>query len=89
MMLDNDRLDIVVNSVITGLGTLKKTGVRGITILNPPLEIHPVFHYLHKKNKALIPRLESVLKKMEKTGRIRKVQEKITETLKKRTFILE
>ena len=88
-MLDQDRLDIVVNSVITGLGELEKTGIRGIRILKPPLEKHAVFHYLHKKNKALVPRLESVLREMEKAGRIRKIQEEATKALKERVFIPE
>lgn len=72
-MLDLERVDAVVTGTLTGQVILKKTGIKNIEILHPPISGFPLYHYLHKKNAHLIPELTIILEKMTKEGRIQAV----------------
>lgn len=54
---------------------IKKHNIQGISMLSPPLMQINLFHYLHKKNQSLIPRITVILEKMEKEGQIEKIRE--------------
>jgi len=79
-MLNSERIDVVVASIsqfelkniLKQLQENEKP-IQNIQILTPPLLRIPVFHYLHKKNSKLVPRLTKVLQEMEKEGLIRKL----------------
>jgi len=79
-MLESGRLDVVITDRVNGEITLEKLGFRTISSTGPVLETLPLYHYLHKKNKKLVPKLSRVLSEMERDG----VIEKITiDTIKK------
>ncbi len=50
--------------------------LEGLYVQEPPLEHVHVYHYLHKKNRALVPKLEAVLRKMREQGRIARILNK-------------
>ena len=79
-MLLNGRIDIAVDTCLTGLFTIKKEGLQGIKVTHPPLEYFPSFHYLHKKHADLVPKVEHVLCTMEKNGEIQALKDKIIKT---------
>jgi ABC-type amino acid transport substrate-binding protein len=81
-MLYAERVDIVVISEFSGLIGLKKAGLEGIKYLTPPVEVYKLYHYLHKKNKDLVPEIDLVLKDMEKEGMIKKIWDQFRETIK-------
>lgn len=73
-LLDHDRIDVAV--------TVKESGEHdvdmrfknsGIHIIGQPLYSAPLYHYIHEKNAALAPKLESVLHAMMEEGTIEKL----------------
>jgi polar amino acid transport system substrate-binding protein len=79
--LDTGRVDVVVDDRISGLAMLAHMDIKGITILEPPVTALPVYHYLHKKNKSLIPKITESLRQMEEEGKIRKIEEEVIRKL--------
>jgi len=73
LMLNLERIDIVIAERITGLSYVKRLNLEGIKVLNNPLSDVPLFHYLHKKNWDLIPKLDAVFKDMKKEGVLNKI----------------
>ncbi|MBU2713783.1 hypothetical protein [Zooshikella harenae] len=61
--LDADRVDIVV---IHESNNLALSGVKGVKVLQPPLQEIIIFHYLNKKHQKLIPALNCAIKKVKK-----------------------
>lgn len=68
------RSDIVVANRHSGVFVLKEMKLSDVKVLEPPLATFPVFHYLHKKHEALIPKLTTVLQQMQKEKTIEKIQ---------------
>lgn len=69
--LEAGRNDVVISPKVTGLVLLSQLGISGVTALDPPLLSIQLFHYLHEKHKALVPKLTATLQQMEKEGVIR------------------
>lgn len=81
-MLDAGRVDFVVTETTDGLAVVRKTGIKGIHVLDPPLMTTPVFHYLHKKHQALVPKITVSLEQMKESGRLRALLEQFLAELK-------
>ncbi len=81
-LLNKGRVDIVLTAHLTGLHGIKEAGVKGVKMLAPPVEEYALYHYLHKKNADLIPKLIPILKKMEKEGKIKNIWSQYAETFK-------
>jgi len=81
MMLSRGRIDVAVDTHLTGLYTIKKLGLQEIKVVSPALESFSSFHYLNKKHKSLIPQVEHVLSEMEKEGAILEIRNKILKGL--------
>jgi polar amino acid transport system substrate-binding protein len=75
--LETGRNDVVISPRITGLVLLSQLGIQGVTLLEPPLLSIQLFHYLHEKNRALVPQLTSTLQQMEKEGVIRNIHKQV------------
>lgn len=74
-MLNNERIDAVVAPRISAILSLADLRFKTMTILEPPLQILPLFHYLNKKHQSLVPELENVLQKMEDDGEIKQIRD--------------
>ena len=73
-ILEAGRVDLAVSSRLTGLSISGKLGFTEIRPLSPPLSTFPVFHYLHRKNADLLPRITAVLEEMESRGRFDEIE---------------
>ena len=72
-----DRIDVFVEARFNGLILIKKYNASGKIIpLNPSFQKLDIYHYLHKKNKHLINKLNDVILEMKKTGELSKLREK-------------
>ena len=74
-ILDKGRVDIVITARINGLLQLKKLNLDSIYPLSPPLSRRLVYHYLHKKHKALVPKIDRVFKEMQESGELERLRE--------------
>ena len=83
-ILHRDRVDIVITARVNGLHQLKKLNLDGIHALSPPLSREPVYHYLHKKHAALVPKIDGVFKEMQKDGTLERLREQFVGELLQR-----
>lgn len=67
-MLAAERIDVGLYERFKGLGTIEKLGLKGIRGLAPPLAVKEMFLYLHKRHRALVPKLAAALKGMKADG---------------------
>ena len=74
-MLIRDRVDIVILPRDVGLKTLKAMNLKDIRMLEPPLQRDKLYHYLHKKNEALVPKITASLQEMGKKGLIQAIND--------------
>jgi polar amino acid transport system substrate-binding protein len=74
--LDKNIVDYVVTARFNGLVQLKKLGINSIIALKPALSKKPLFHYLHKKHADLIPKVNSVIIAMVKSGELNLIRQK-------------
>lgn len=74
-MLGEKRCEVIIiahlTSIPLGLDFVKR---KGTELYQSVLQIYPLYHYLHKKNAKLLPRLATVLKEMENEGVISKIR---------------
>jgi polar amino acid transport system substrate-binding protein len=76
-MLERGRTDLVLANRISGLAALRAADLQNIQVLTPALERFPVFHYLNVKHAQLVPRLTEVLRDMEQSKRIARIQDEV------------
>jgi len=76
-MLKHDRVDLIVVTRSNGLQALKFLDFPDFKILEPPVEIYPLFHYLHIKHKEMIPKVEVVLQGMQQEGLFLKIRNQV------------
>lgn len=81
-LLEVERVDVVVETRINGLKCLQDHCISGIKPLEPPLVSKKLYHYLHKKNEILVPRISAVLKEMESQGRIHEMRKQFIAEIK-------
>lgn len=67
-LLMEGRLDFVVSSYLVGRKIGKKLGIDCLRVSGKPLVVGSMYHYLNKKNAALIPKITRTLQTMEQSG---------------------
>jgi len=80
-MLDSNRVDVAIVALTNGLKSIIDLKLAGIHATSPPIEQFPLYHYLHKKNKALVARVNKIIQDMEKSGRIKQIRNIILKNL--------
>jgi polar amino acid transport system substrate-binding protein len=65
------RLDAIVVLTLEGLTV---GGYPGVRQLDPPLFSHDLYHYLHWKNRDLVPAITEVLRCMRSEGRLQQIR---------------
>jgi polar amino acid transport system substrate-binding protein len=78
-MLDKNRLDLALYSLITGYAACNELGYSSIRHLEPPLASREMFLYLHKKHAFLTDRIASSLREMKKDGTYQAIEEEALE----------
>jgi len=74
-MLEGGRADIAITNTIAGLGVLKKLKIDTIAPVIT-LETLELFHYVHQKNKDIVPKVDAEIKKMKASGELKKLRDK-------------
>jgi len=54
-MLDLGRVDAVISLDYMGLTDIKRLNLEGIRMLTPAFHSFDIYHFVHKKHKALVP----------------------------------
>ncbi len=69
-MLKRDRFDIVFATEVSGDAVIREKGgdAYGIVKLQPPIFSTETYHYVHKKNASIIPKLEAALRSIRDEG---------------------
>lgn len=62
------RADIALTNTIDGTLSLNRCGITGIVPAGKPLAVWKLYHYLHVDHKDLVPRVDTVIKKMIASG---------------------
>ena len=80
-MLELDRIDVAIASKVSGLFLIKKFDLQSIHLLEPALQRHDLYHYLHEKNKQFTPILDKIVRTMKESGELVDLEEKLTTEL--------
>jgi len=75
-LLEIGRFDIDVLPEITELSIVKENQAKQVNIQGKRLIRVALYHYLHKKNKRLLPKITTVLQEMKARGRIEDIRAK-------------
>lgn len=70
-----DRVDIVITDRTWANLQIAAHPNSGLRILDPPLLSIPLYHYVHKRNRDLAPKLKVILEKMEKSGEAQELRQ--------------
>lgn len=68
--LEKREVDIIIAPKSTGRYIIHKEGLKDIKMVGEILQTLDLYHFLHKKNAHLIPKIVPVLQDMKKTGEI-------------------
>lgn len=71
--LDNDRIDVLISEYLEALPTINDVRLKKVGAHYPPLALKPMYHYLHKDNKEIVPTIDCVLQRMQKNGRVNEI----------------
>jgi len=74
--LHTGRSDTVILGAVGG-SLFKELGAHNIVRLEPPIHTATLYHYIHKRNKHLIPALTATLKKMNASGQLKQINDSI------------
>ena len=80
-MLKFGRFDVVVTSKVSGLYFIKNSDLQSLYTLEPALQKHELYHYLHEKNKQYIPILDETIRTMQESGELIELKEEFTSEL--------
>lgn len=81
LLLEHERVEIVITDRISGLLELKRLDFHAISALSPPLERKLTYHYLHEKHAALVPLINNILIEMEKNGELANIRQGVIDKL--------
>ena len=76
-LLLKGRGEVGIDERLDALSAMKKFNVTDIRILEPPVASIILYHYLHQRHAALLPKITAVLRKMESEGRIKAIREQM------------
>jgi len=74
-LLAQDRVDLVLYERWGGLAMLKQ--YKHVILLEPPLAVKAMYIYLHKKHRAMVPKLAQALRSLKDDGTYRRIYNKV------------
>jgi hypothetical protein len=75
-VLNERKVDVIITAYFNGLIQIKKLGYQKIKAIRPSLSRKNLYHYVHKKNKEIIPLIDEKIKEMMKSGEIEKIRKR-------------
>lgn len=82
-VLNEREVDVIITAKFNGIVQVKKLGYQKVKALEPPLSKRPLYHYVHKKHKNLIPAINKAIIEMKKSGEIEKIRKATMKTISK------
>lgn len=79
--LEIGRTDVVIVELFSGKKVLNELKLNNIRIFDPPISRIPFYHYVNTRHAALVPKMEEILKQLEKEGFMKAVKEKVIKQL--------
>lgn len=73
--LEAGRADIAITNTIAGNGMLKQLKLDSIAPVGT-LETLDLYHYVHEKNKDIVPKVDEAIQKMKNSGELKTLREK-------------
>lgn len=81
-MLNADRTDVAVNDLFSGVLVLRKLGLQEVIHpLFPALQHIELYHFLNERHRALVPRVEAVIRQMKSSGELASLRKKVTDRM--------
>lgn len=74
-----DRSDIVICNRASGLAVIKELQLNDVKLLSQNVAQFPLYHYVHKKNAFIIPKLSAALKKLTQDKTVDHISKSILE----------
>ena len=71
------------------LFAMKNTGIGGFVLYDRAVYKYNLWHFVHKKNKHLIPKLTAVLQRLHKSGKIETIKSGVLKELKSATTTIK
>ncbi len=72
-LLDQDRTQLVIYEKWQGLELIRKLGLVGIHVIEPPLITREMYLYVNKRHEKLIPQLAQALAEMKEDGSYQRI----------------
>ncbi len=69
-MVAAGRMDLALANRFTGEKIIDDLRLDNVVMIRPPVQVDPLFHYLHKMHARLVPQITAVLSRMEADGEI-------------------
>lgn len=70
------RYEVAVNDRFSGLLVIQRLGLASVVrAVEPPLQHIPLHHFLHERHRAMVPRIEQVLRSMQASGELQRVRQ--------------
>jgi len=69
-LVDKGRADVVLTNRIEAVLLLKTGAFPNLVLINPEIKATSLHHYLHVSKKALVPKIDAVLKGMSESGEL-------------------
>lgn len=82
LMLNAGRADVAVNDLFSGTLVLRKLGLQEvIRPLFPALQHIELYHFLNERHRALVPRVEAVVRQMTASGELASLRKRINDRM--------
>lgn len=82
LMLNADRTDVAVNDLFSGVLILRKLGLQEVIHpLSPALQHIELYHFLNERHRALVPRVEAVIRHIKSSGELASLRRRITDRM--------
>ncbi|WP_342619527.1 transporter substrate-binding domain-containing protein [Rhodoferax sp. GW822-FHT02A01] len=82
LMLNAGHIDVAVNDLFSGMLVLSRLGFQeDIHPLFPKLQHIELYHFLHERHRALVPKVEVVIRQMKSGGELASLRKQITDRL--------
>ncbi len=76
-LVDSGRLDVVIAAKVNGMSGIIRHNMESVHLLSPPpFEPIKLYHYLHKKNASLVPKIDQVLREMWVSGEHKEIRDR-------------
>ncbi len=80
-LLRANRLDIVIGDRPWAQSLKREKSNACVRINEPPLVVIPLFHYLHKRHAALVPKITRILRRMHENGESNAIRAQVITSL--------